>query len=134
MNSCADLIAAAPIIRYEPAKIQLEGWVYAFAKWHEISVQEASDIIAKYAKQMHSLPTGTTSNAVRNLPLKPFDDTNPAWIHTVMKNVPKAGPRSQVALATRQVGPSLIIYLEKTAPYAAWPSLSHATVIAAIHG
>ena len=89
--------------RYEPAKIQLEGWVRAFAKYHDIRTDEARDVASKYALSQHILPSGTTSNLVRTLPLKPFDDTDPAWMHTVMKNVTKAETKGKIGQVMRQV-------------------------------
>jgi hypothetical protein len=88
--------------RYDPAKIQLEGYVHAFAKFHDISVDEARAVAKQYAEKQHSLPVGASNNLVRHLPLKVFDDEDPAWIITVIKNVPKAGIKQNLGQAQKQ--------------------------------
>lgn len=81
----------------------LMGYISAFAKWHQVPVEEVKALVSEYAQQQHTSPDGLGHNRVRNLTLRPFDDTNPAWISTLAQCVPQAVPKTKVKRDQREV-------------------------------
>ena len=108
--SCFTLHHFCAFVRFAPQLSTLEIWVKAFAKYHEITLERAKDIVAKYMLSRHSLPE--LHNPVRHLPLVPWDNDNVAFIYHVMENLPPPSKKSGPNVNSLQV--SLVPFINSS--------------------